>query len=377
MRSKGIGILAGLAALPLVLNPTARAQEAAQAPSGILTGPATVSPHWSRNKYPDSIPGGASYYIVVRGDTLWDIAQRFLNNPYLWPQIWNENKYIADAHWIYPGDPILLPKVAVVTEQAGAPGAEAGAGEEEPGLPGEGMPGVGEPGAVLYPITEEVTLQCAPYIVQQGEDQSLHVIGSEEGSAKLAFADRDVLYLNKGANAGIKAGDVLSFHHERYVVKNPVTGKSVGTKVETTGWGRIILVQENSASLIVEQACSDIHAGDYAKAFEKVNVPLALRRPHPDRMTPPSGKTQAHVVDIGDGAMIGGTGTLLTIDAGSEAGISPGNVLVVYRTAYPSVPTARNVIAEIAVVAARDKSAVAKVIYSKDSVMNGDAVELR
>ena len=45
-------------------------------------------------------------YVVRQGDTLWDISKRFLNNPYLWPQIWEENKYITDAHWIYPGDPL-------------------------------------------------------------------------------------------------------------------------------------------------------------------------------------------------------------------------------------------------------------------------------
>ena len=43
---------------------------------------------------------------------------------------------------------------------------------------------------------------------------------------------------------------------------------------------RVILVQENTATVIVEQACVDIHLGDYLKPFEKLPVPL-IAREHP------------------------------------------------------------------------------------------------
>jgi hypothetical protein len=375
VRSKGTVTLCGLAALSLVLGQWTAAEEKA-APSGLLTGPAPVGAHWSKNKYPDSIPEGAAYYIVVKGDTLWDIAGRFLKNAYLWPQIWDQNKYIKDAHWIYPGDPILLPSVSLVSDKAGQAGA-TGTEEATEGMPGEGLAGVGEPGAVLSPLTEQVTIQCAPYLVQQPEDQSLRVIGTEDGADKNAFADRDILYINKGTNAGIKAGDVFAFEQSTYPVKHPVSGKVLGTKIEPTGWGRVILVQESSASVIVEQACIDIHMGDYLKTFEKANVPLVLKRSHADRLTPASGKVSGYVIDQAGDATIAAEGNIVMIDIGTEAGLAPGNVLTVYRVMYPSAQTPRNMIGELAIVIAQEKSSIAKVIYSKDAVMNGDQVELR
>jgi hypothetical protein len=354
---------------------TSGAQASPPEVAGLKVGPATVAPHWSKNDYPTSVPEGAIYYIVERGDTLWDVSKRYLGNPYLWPQIWDHNKYVADAHWIYPGDPLVLPKIALLSERAGESGP--GTGDEEGDQAGaEGA--FAESGPKLSPITEESTLQCADYISDSREDESLKIIGSEEGSDKIAFGDRDILYLNKGSNAGIKAGDVYTMHHALNVVKHPATRSKLGTKIETTGWGQVILVDENSATLVVEQACLDIHAGDYLRPIEKVNVPLVLDRAIPDRLTPLSGKmTNQYIVDIQGDSTIAAAGHLVTIDAGSEGGVAPGNVFVIYRTVYPSVPTPRNVLGELAVIAVRDRTATAKVTYSRDAVMIGDQIELR
>ena len=377
MRSKGIGILCGVAALSLALGPAAAQTKppdaAPAAPAGLLTGPASVQAHWSKNKYPDSVPEGAYYYIVVKGDTLWDISKHFLGNPYLWPQVWDQNKYITDAHWIYPGDPIVLPKVAVLAGQAGQPG---GLGPEEEG---EGLPeGAGlTPGSVLYPVTEENSMRCAHYILPEREDESLRLIGSEQGSSKNAFAERDILYLNKGSNAGVKPGDVYTLHHASYTVKHPHGGKNLGTKIETTGWGRLILVQENTSTLEVEQSCGDIHLGDYLKPYEKMNVPLTLRRPPADRLTPPTGKAHGYVVDIAEDGAIAATGHMVSLDLGSKDGIAPGNLLSVYRIMYPSVPTSRNVVGEAVVITVRETTATAKITNSVDTIMPGDEVELR
>jgi LysM repeat protein len=355
---------------------------AQDAPAGIQTGPATIAPHWTRNSsFPTSIPEGAAYYVVVRGDTLWDIAGRYLKNPYLWPQIWDQNKYVTDAHWIYPGDPLVLPKLAVVAEQAGqAPGEGLPEGIAEEGEVALGeAPGAGEAGAAaaLGPVTEELSLQCAMYIVQDREDESLYLVGSEQGADKMALSERDIVYLNKGSNAGVKAGDLYTLHHVAYPVRHPVSGKKLGTKIETTGWVKVILVQEDTACAVIEQACLDVHAGDYLKPFEKVNVPMVVRRAPAECCEPANGKVARHVVDLQDDATIAGTGQFVTIDAGTDDGVAPGNVFAVYRVIYPSVPTPRDAVGEATVISVRDRTATAKVTYSAKEITVGDQVELR
>ena len=52
--------------------------------------------------------GQRDYHTVERGDTLYDLAGRYLRDVYEWPRLWSYNPHITNPHWIYPGDIVYL-----------------------------------------------------------------------------------------------------------------------------------------------------------------------------------------------------------------------------------------------------------------------------
>ncbi|UWZ97139.1 LysM peptidoglycan-binding domain-containing protein [Vibrio splendidus] len=52
--------------------------------------------------------GAPDAYVVVKGDTLWDISAMYLDSPWLWPRLWQVNPEIENPHLIYPGDKLSL-----------------------------------------------------------------------------------------------------------------------------------------------------------------------------------------------------------------------------------------------------------------------------
>ena len=72
-----------------------------------LTGLLGTAGAWAQDA-PALNPDVALEYTVKKGDTLWDISSYYLQDPWLWPELWNANPQVANPHLIYPGEKLYL-----------------------------------------------------------------------------------------------------------------------------------------------------------------------------------------------------------------------------------------------------------------------------
>ena len=69
--------------------------------------------HYVNMENPASLvnPDGFFEYMIVKGDYLWMLADRFYSDPYKWREIHGGNPYIVDPNWIYPNNWLVIPNV--------------------------------------------------------------------------------------------------------------------------------------------------------------------------------------------------------------------------------------------------------------------------
>jgi len=391
------------------------ALEAADTPPANLK---LVNGHWTAWDPPPT-PEGARVHIVVPGDTFWGLAATNLGNPYLWPQIWEKNQYVRDAHWIYPGDPLILDLSVSGAEEVGALAtgegatedvagmgegaeAEASAADESPAGTGaaatiRGVAPAGK-GSVPVPLGSQDDIYCSGFIGAPDEVFGYSVIGSEyqvlspqlknpvygqvEGlygtvdAVKYKLTAGDIIYIDGGRAAGLSAGMQFTAVGSGRIVRHPVSNDELGRQYSYAGRIRVLSVQENSAIAEITQSCDGILVGMALKPFEQEPVPLARRSPTRPASEPASAEALASaavIVSSPVDLVTLGQDHLVFIDRGEDDEVLPGDIFTIYRMNRPAHPPV--VLGELAVLSVRAHTAVAKILESRYPVYVGDRLE--
>ncbi|MGH7654292.1 MAG: LysM peptidoglycan-binding domain-containing protein [Gemmatimonadaceae bacterium] len=117
-----------------------------------VVGLSAASPLWAQAEAPGS-------HVVNKGETLWSLANKYLGDPFLWPEIYRLNTdKIQDPHWIYPGETLALPAAGAVAASSPRPAAQAPAAP----APAAPAPAVAAPTVAAPAMTTPAVPAAAP-----------------------------------------------------------------------------------------------------------------------------------------------------------------------------------------------------------------------
>jgi hypothetical protein len=332
-------------------------------------------------------------HIVQLGETLWGLAQLYMGDPFLWPEIYRINTTVVeDPHWIFPGEELLLmpadhTQVAELPVEPVVPPADTVAVEEQaaqrpveivelPAALPEAPPPTTEVGPTIFiraPITEQAAIQVGPTEAFRGvrpgdfyrsgfltEGESFPW-GRVEGIADVGTARRSLrgegaatamifqeIRVRAPEGAGYQVGDSLLLAR----VGRDVNG-GWGNIVMPTGVVRVVSVAGRDAVAQIVEQYDQVRAGQFALPVEP------FPRSAGGRPQPVSGGIEGLIIARHQLNPIPKQHDVLFIDLGRNVGIVPGDRFELLTT--PEIteynPAGSPVLAEVEVVHVRERSA--------------------
>lgn len=255
-------------------------------------------------------------YTVVRGDTLWDISSRFLEDPWLWPEIWQVNPQIDNPHLIYPGDVISLIYVDGRPQLRVERGAPAGLRTERlsPQIRSERL----DQAIETIPYDLVAPFISRPTVLEKGEAKNLPYILSTKGHL-IAGTDYEVY----ARGADFNQGGRYNVIHVGDKIRDPESGDVLGYVGIFAGEGRVIR-EGDPATLYLRDAEREVLEGDRLMRVEPRQrmdfVPRA-----------PAQMVDGRIMNVIGGVSLIGQYQVVAINRGQKDGLEPGHVLAIYQ----------------------------------------------
>jgi hypothetical protein len=319
----------------------------------------------------DGATNAPESYVVQPGDTLWNLSDRFLNNPWYWPKIWSYNPSLDNPNWIRPGTRIRFYPGPAETPIEVEPEPDF---EDEPDFEeiarfekGEGLDE-----AIARPPTANANSGRREFYLTNDEIQDMgRIINSPEEKEMLSDFDAAYFDMENKPNPG----DVLQVFRVERDLRHPVTGENLGKVVHTLGVARVDRVSDDQSLGTVLTSWDAIYRGSYLGELDEVDISTVEPQPN-------ESDVKGYVVDSARHRLrYLGENHMIFIDRGSGDGVKPGNTFVVVRAGDPYTGQVRGMadedIGRLMAVDVGEKGSTCVVLNSLREVVPGDRIEMR
>jgi hypothetical protein len=252
-------------------------------------------------------------YTVKTGDTLWDISDFFLRDPWLWPEIWYVNPQIKNPHLIYPGDIISLVYI-----------------DGRPRLMLERSRNVKlSPGVKILPHAEAIPalpldiinnfLSRNRVVTQEEVDAAPYVVAGYE--KRLLSGVNDTFY----ARGQFDETPAYGLYRIDKPYRDPETKEELGIRAQDVGSAKLKTIDDDIGTLLATRVIEEIRVGERLLPHEERRLESIFYPSAPDS------EVKGVIMAVEGGISQVGHLDVVAINKGEREGLKQGNVLAIFK----------------------------------------------
>lgn len=259
--------------------------------------------------------GHPQSYVVKKGDTLWDISGMFLNDPWLWPEIWHINPQVENPHLIYPGDTLNLVYINGRPQLVLSRGRDVKLSPEVRSTPiQQAIPAI--PLEAINPflnrgrIVGAGVLESSPYLLAGKEGHIVSGAGDE-------IYGRGKFQPGETAFGIFRRGNTFI---------DPETGEMLGIQARDIGTAKLLDLEGEVATLALNRTTEETRRGDSLLVQEERQINANF---YPSA---PQNDIKGYLLAVEGGVSQIGFMNVVVINKGAREGLEEGNLLAIYKT---------------------------------------------
>jgi hypothetical protein len=207
------------------------------------------------------------YYTIKKGDTLWDLSERFFDSPWIWPDMWEKNRDISNPHWIYPGDKIrVYSREGMDSKTFMKKGAERGTLDTDTGK--EEI----QEAFYFYPPIDSVGFIKKDPIVPSGRIFRARLVEKE------IIGEGDTVYVRPEPGKTFKTGERYTIFRTSKSYKHEDTKAFIGKQHVMVGILDIFEVHQGIATAMVYRSFRNIEIDDMVTPYQARSPKIPITR---------------------------------------------------------------------------------------------------
>ncbi len=295
--------------------------------------------------------GSGFYYVVQKGDTLWDLSEKFSDSPWQWPDMWQHNPDIANPHLIYPGQKIRIYAKNWADERETPTAVDLS--EPDKYFNYSAINAVG--------FIRETQAENYGSIIKVKDDKRLMSTG-------------DKLFIKPAEDADeLFEGGIYAIYRTISPINDPVTHEYVGIQHLIAGIAEVVQVEEAFAVSTIVAAFRDIREGDVIMPFVTRSEDIKLRDAVPG--------LRGRMIKAEDGRALIGEHMVAFLDKGSNDRVKPGQTYTLFyqetasagRKGLDRLMLTEESLGEAVVLHTEDTTSTVLIINSLDNIPDGTA----